>query len=255
MILAGVHGNEKCGVEAVEKLLPSLQIEKGRVFIGYGNPRAVKENVRFTEANLNRMFKADECLSMAEKQSYEYKRAQFLKEYLNQADVLLDIHASFTPKSTAFIICEANARGIVKHLPFDLTVSGFDEVEPGRTDSYMNGIGKIGICAECGYLRDPEATRVAENVISAFFVARGHVQGSTKVYEQSRIKMDDLYFTKTDTFTLSKMFDDFESVRKGEVIGVDGEEKVVAPKDCIILFARNRNKIGDEAFLLGEYNQ
>src|ERR1700674_4153678 len=97
MILVGVHGDEKCGVEAINKILPNLQIEKGRVLIAYGNPRAIELNIRFTEANLNRMFKSNDHLSESDKKSYEYKRAQFLKKYLDQADALLDVHASFTP--------------------------------------------------------------------------------------------------------------------------------------------------------------
>ena len=74
MILVGVHGNERCGNEAVEELLPTLSIEKGRVIIVQGNPRAIEQNVRFTEMNLNRMFKPDDQLSVEEKQSYEYSR-------------------------------------------------------------------------------------------------------------------------------------------------------------------------------------
>ncbi len=255
MILAGVHGNEMCGVEAIKRLLPFLQIKKGRVFIGFGNPKAIDRNARFTEVNLNRMFKSDELLSENEKKSYEYKRAQFLKKYLNQSDVLLDVHASFTPKSTAFIICEANAKDIVKYLSFDLMVSGIDEVEPGGTDYYMNSIGKIGICAECGYLGDERSTQAAEETVKAFLVARGHVDGEVKIQGQSFIKMYCLYSTKTDKFVLSRGFDDFENVSQGEVIGIDGAENVTAPKDSIILFARNRNKVGDEAFLLGEYRK
>src|SRR3990172_7593766 len=111
IILAGVHGDEKCGVEALEAVLPTLKIEKGEVFIGYGNPEGIKKNQRYIEVNLNRMFKKDDALSEGDKTSYEYKRAQFLKNYLNQSDALLDIHASRTPTSKAFVICEASAKG------------------------------------------------------------------------------------------------------------------------------------------------
>src|SRR3989344_3574099 len=84
VILAGVHGNEKCGVLALRELLPKLSIEKGTVLIGFGNPRAIARNVRFTESNLNRMFKKDSLLSSEDKKSYEYRRAQFIKKYLNK---------------------------------------------------------------------------------------------------------------------------------------------------------------------------
>lgn len=256
IILAGVHGDEKCGIEALNNLLPSLEIESGTVYICYGNPRAMEQNVRFTEANLNRMFKPDDFISKEEKTSYEYNRAKVLKTYLNKAEVLLDIHASYIPYSKPFIICESSAYDLAKYLPFDLIVSGFDSVEPGGTDYYMNSIGKVGICIECGYLGDEHATAVAEKSILAFLKARGHMSpGKLEVTDQSLIKMYELYYTKTDSFELAKDFKDFDEIVTDQLIGVDGREDVRAKKESIILFARNRDKAGEEAFLLGEYNK
>lgn len=251
IILAGVHGNEKCGVEALSKIPPNLKIKSGLVLFGYGNPRAIEMNQRFIETNLNRMFKRDGLLSKNEKASYEYKRAQFLKKYLKQADALLDIHASSTPNSRPFIICEANAQGITKYLPADFVVSGFDNVECG-TDYYMNSIGKIGICIECGYLGDPKSTQMAEESIFAFLKARGHITNGLIPRDQSYARIYEKYYAKTADFTLSKLFDDFEEIAKGQIIGTDGDKDVQAEKDSIILFASNQKQIGGEAFLLGE---
>jgi len=252
IILAGVHGNEKCGVEALRKTLSNLKIERGRVFFGYGNPRAIENNQRFTEANLNRMFKEDNLLSENDKKSYEYKRAQFLKNYLDKADALLDIHASSTPNSKPFIVCEVNAKKIVEFLPIDLVVSGFDKLESGGTDYYMNNKGKIGICLECGYKEDPQSTKVAEENIFAFLKTRGHIANNLRFKKQSYVKMYDLYKTETNKFTIEKSFDDFEEIQKGQVIGIDGDQKIKSKKKAIILFARNREKTNEEAFLLGE---
>ncbi|MBI5152848.1 MAG: succinylglutamate desuccinylase/aspartoacylase family protein [Parcubacteria group bacterium] len=236
------------------KILPSLEIQKGRVFFAYGNPCAIEANKRFTEVNLNRMFKNDDLLLKNDRGSYEYKRAQFLKKYLNEADALLDIHASFTQNSKPFIICEPNAKEIIRYLPCDLVVSGFDRIEPGGTDYYMNSIGKIGICIECGYLGNPESVQIAERGIFAFLAARGHTSTSPsdRQERQSYIQMNDLYMTKTNDFVLSRSFDDFESVLQGEIIGIDGEREVRAEGDGVILFARNREQVNDEAFLFGE---
>lgn len=252
IILAGVHGDERCGVEILKKTLLNLEIASGRVLFGYGNPKAIEVNRRFTEANLNRMFKDTTQLSKDEKQSYEYARAQFLKTYLDQADALLDIHASFTPRSTPFIICEMNAKDIVKYLPVDLVVSGFDNVEPGGTDHYMNRTGKIGICVECGYLNDPKSIQTAEESIIAFLKARGHLPNNIPPKKQSHIRVYDLYTTETNNFTLSKPFNDFEELLKDQIIGTDGKNDVFAQKESVILFARNVQEAGDEAFLLGE---
>ena len=255
VILIGVHGNEKCGIIAMEKILPTLKINKGRVLIGYGNPRAIDQDVRYTEANLNRMFKPDGILSEKEKSSYEYKRAQFIKKYLDQVDALLDVHASSSRTSRPFIICEDNAKKIVKYLPLNLIVSGFDEFEPGGTDYYMNSIGKIGICVECGYLGNSTSVQIAKQSILSFLAVQGHIKKDLKILEKSLIKIYNLYKTKTNKFLLTREFNDFENISKNQVIGIDGGDEVIALKDSVVLFARNRNIIGEEAFLLGEYKK
>src|SRR3989338_1698315 len=252
IVLVGVHGDEKCGVEALEKILPNLEIERGTVVFFYGNPRAIETNKRYTETNLNRMFNDDELLTTKEKESYEYRRAQFLKTYLDKTEVLLDIHASSIPNSRVFAICEANANGIVEFLPVDLVVSGFDKVEPGGTDYYMNSIGKIGICLECGYIKDPQSAKIAEESIFAFLKARGHMTNILVPQKQTYVQMFKKYFAKTDKFTLSKPFENFEVLKENQIIGIDGQEEVKTSKRSLILFAHNGTKVGDEVFLLGE---
>ncbi|MEK7132207.1 MAG: succinylglutamate desuccinylase/aspartoacylase family protein [Patescibacteria group bacterium] len=251
IILAGVHGNEKPGIEALQKVLTNLEIKRGRVLIGYGNPTAMKTNQRFIQADLNRMFKPNDLLSDIDMESDEYARAQFLKNYLNQAGALLDIHSSATPESRPFIICEANAESIIEYLPIDLVVSGFDQVQPGGTDYFMNSLGKIGICVECGYIGNPESSLIAENSIIAFLKARGHLTNDLGRIEKSYIRMSKLYKTTSDCFTLSKPFADFEKLDQNQIIGKDGDKLVRADNEGVILFARNHNKIGEEAFLLG----
>src|SRR3989339_235940 len=252
IILVGVHGNEQNGVRALENILPTLQIEKGCVFFAYGNPKAIEKNKRFTEANLNRMFKSDAMLLEQEKVSDEYARAQFLKTYFHKASALLDIHASMVPNSTPFAICEANAHSVVEYLPISRVVSGFDKVEPGGTDYYMNSIGNIGLCVECGYLGNPQAIQTAEESIIAFLKARGHMANDLRVRKQTVIRMYDLYITKTNLFTLAQPFADFEEIASGQLIGKDGQKEIRAKTNSIILFAHSRNKMNEEAFLLGQ---
>ena len=66
--------------------------------------------------------------------------------------------------------------------------------------------------------------------------------------------MYELYMTKSENFTLAMSFADFEQIEKGQLIGVDGGQEIRAYKDSVIVFARNRKQINDEAFLLGEKN-
>jgi succinylglutamate desuccinylase len=250
IVLAGVHGDERCGIEAFEKIIPSLKIEEGVVFFGYGNPCAIEENKRYTEEDLNRMFNPE--INTLNK-SYEYNRAQFLKKYLDKTTALLDIHSTSIIGSKPFVICEENAKDIVKFLPVKIIVSGFDKVELGGTDYYMNKNQKIGVCVECGYTKDTEAVKIAKKSIINFLKARGHIKNNNlSPQKQTYIEVFEKYFTKTNNFTLSKPFKNFETVFKNQMIGVDGESEVKAKQKTIILFACNSTKKGEGVFLLGK---
>ena len=45
-IFAGVHGNEKVGINVLEKLINTLEVSVGKVYLVFANPSAIKKNVR-----------------------------------------------------------------------------------------------------------------------------------------------------------------------------------------------------------------
>jgi len=252
VVIAGIHGNEPCGLMAFLEIIPKLKIDSGTVFFIIGNPNAVANNVRFTEFNLNRAFKHDNMISDPDKMSYEYFRAQYLKYYLNQADALLDIHSSFTPESIPFVICEENALPVVRMFPVQTITSGFDKVNPGGTDEYMNRIGKIGICIECGEHSNPGGKKIAKEAIFRFLAYQGHIPPIVfEATPQKRIVMESIYYSRTDNFRLTKNWQDFEPVSKGSLIGTDGDTPVTAEYNGVILFVRNCTRVGGEAFYFG----
>lgn len=132
MLIAGVHGNERGGILALSELLPSLTIEAGVLYVGFGNPIAIERNVRFVDTDLNRLFRRDADLNRDQLKSYEYERAQYLKTYFDKADVLLDVHGSSIPNTRSFAVCEPNAVELVRFLPTETVVTGFDQAEPGE---------------------------------------------------------------------------------------------------------------------------
>ncbi len=251
VILAGVHGNEHCGISAIEKVIPILERTnlKGRITFDIGNPKAVHENKRFIDVNLNRMLRSDELLSKKEKASYEYGRSRELMSLLDESDALLDIHSSKNPVARQFIICEEKSLNIARHLPFDLVTYNFDQFEPGGTDGYMKN--KIGICVECGQHLEPDAAILAEKSILAFLTAMGQIEGPYYNKEQSLMKVFHIYKNKNE-FVLLKTFEDFEEIEKDLVIGKDGETEIISPENCKIIFAHPRKEPGEECFLLGK---
>ena len=173
-IMAGVHGNEVCGLKAIEQIekeLPS-QIKQGRVYLIRANLKAIELNVRQTDMNLNRAFRLDNLLTEGEKASYERTRALELMSFLDESVALLDIHSSTSKVSKVFAICEPRSYHVVKLLPVEIISNGWDILEPGGTDYYMSQKEKVGICVECGYHLDPLAPERATNSIITFFPIR-----------------------------------------------------------------------------------
>ncbi len=254
VILACVHGNEPCGILAFESILALLTIESGTVIFQIGNPRAVEQNIRFSEMNLNRAFKDENDFSEKEKNTYEYNRAKELKSLLDTADALLDIHSSKNAGSKRFIISEHYNSSIVEQLPFDMIVSGFNEFEPMGTDGYMNTKNKIGICIECGQHDDPESQIKAQESIYNFLIAMGHVQGNVIKHNQEKLAITFLYKNKNENFKLAKVFNDFEDIEKDTLIGYDGEIEIFSPYKSKILFAHDiPTGIEQECFLLAKH--
>ena len=262
VIMAGVHGNETCGIQAIECLLPSLQdlqdqILKGRVIFLLGNPLAVQEKKRFIDVNLNRMFLSKLFSSDKIQDSYEYHRAKFLMSVLSNADALLDIHSTRN-KSEPFILSDhPHIFDMINQFPiqFKKVVSGIDDLHPGSSDGFMNSIGKIGICIECGQHEDKDAIRNAKIAIYQFLYNMGNLNLPTnevEKVERTSVHLKGIYKTKTNSFILSQVFNDFDPIKTDQIIATDGDNEVYVDEDGIILFAVNREKEGEEGFMFGK---
>jgi len=253
VIIAGVHGNETCGIRAFEEILPTLAIDAGRVTFVLGNPKAIERGVRFIDANLNRLFKSDESISDTQKSSYEYARSRELMPLLAQADFVLDVHSSGTVGSTPFAICDKRRVTETRDLPFPILSYGWDTLEPGGTDDFVTGRGGYGVCVECGYHDDAEAIVRARVSMYAFLALSGAIQnppGGGQGYAQQEIEVLHIHKTATN-FTPTRFFSDFERVSSGLLLGRDGEAEITAPFDGVVVFVRTRQAPGEEAFIFG----
>ena len=248
-IIGGIHGNEPCGVNAINEL-KNLEINSGKINFIFGNPKAIEQNVRFVGMNLNRAFRDDSEMTEEEKGAYEYKRSREIMPFLDESDILLDIHSSATKNSTPFIICEPHSSELAECLPFGICCYGFDDIHPGGTDYYMNKKNKPAICIECGNNDDPNATDLAVKSIKFLLIKLGMINGELNCKKEQKIfNVKEIYKTKTDNFKLEKSFKDFEEIKAGQLIGIDGDKKIYSDAAQHILFARNCYKIGGEGFI------
>ena len=251
-ILAGVHGNEIPGIRALEKLISSLSgIKRGKLFLLFGNQRAIMAKVRETKQNLNRMFRDD--LPEDIRASYEFERATLIRRVLDQSDICLDLHASNSSISPVFAITEPSGFELAKQLPVAKIVSNIDPFHPGSTDGYMAGRGKIGICVECGFMEDPQAIERADRTIAEALSALDMIDSFPDFRPPSPsreiFRVSGIYKSRSAQFVLEQTYLDFQLIPAGTIIGTDAGERVSFEKDFYILFARNSCKAEQECFL------
>ncbi len=253
VVMAGVHGDEKCGLNALDAILPTFSPLRGQVTFIIGSPEAVRVSQREFEGNLNRMFRPDSEITEAERYTYEYKRSRELMPILAKADALLDIHSSTTEQTIPFVICEKQSFEVAAKLPVGIVVSGIDVLHPTGTDAFVNQSGGLGICIECGNHNDLNATNIAIEAINSFLTYFCVVEGKSKNdTKKQRFVCADWIYRNKECFTLSKDFQEFEKVSEGSIIGLDGEDEIKALYDGVILFPHNRIKPNTEAFLFGK---
>ena len=249
-VFCGVHGNEKAGVYAVKKILKNITIKKGIVYFVFANPKAIKENKRFIEKNLNRCF-----LDKQKGNSYEEKRARDLIKILKDSDALLDLHASNSSETTPFAITD-NGLDIVKSMNFKFIATGFDNLEPGATDGFMKNHHKIGICLECGYSgKSEENTELAYNSILQFLQYFNAIESKIPSYNinQKILHVDKVQKVTSENFKLTKTFVDFETIEKGFLIAKDETKQYITNKERVILFGTPGKPVGAEAYILGTW--
>lgn len=251
VLMAGVHGNEVGGIEALRHLEDELSPQAGRVFLVYANPEAISAGKRMLEKNLNRVFFAGN-----EGTSYEDQRARELMPILDAADVLLDLHTFNDPSGEPFIICEDEGIELANRLEPKLISTNWTEIEPGSTDGYMHTLGKIGICIEAGPTSDLIRSRsaaldAARIVLSAYGVIEAEIP--THASEPKLIIRAKRAVIRTENdFSMDSSLKSFQKLIPGQVIGRQGDEEFIADTDECIIFPRADAPIGAEVFIVGK---
>lgn len=196
VIMGGVHGSEPAGIKVL-KMLEKIKPLSGTLYLILGNPEAVLRKTRFTEENLNRVFHNKTG------KTYEHVRAREIREILKKCDALLDIHGYIKTWGIKkpLIICEKGSIETAKKLGIKTISYNWKKFHKGSSDHYMDKIGKIGICIECGPNGDKNAYKIGLDVAERFL----GIFGITKVKKPKKIKHYIIKLTKDPTNKNNKL--------------------------------------------------
>ncbi len=281
--IAGIHGNEWAGVQALDLLYKMIQVEPitnpsftfhGKVVFILGNLPALKSKTRYIDADLNRIWFDEGSSSNLEAHEVEYRErrilqriiSQEIKAWPNAEVVLLDLHTT-TAEGGIFTLPtnEPYSIEIAKemHAP---VITGLVERLPGTLISYYTHSSYpqpiTGIVFEGGQHDDPLSVNrcIAATIncmrtiglVSAKHVVNRHdkllvtyAQGLPKVAEFQYVHR----LNKNDGFQMLPGFKNFQQVEQGMILAHDQSGPIEAQKDGLLLMPHYQVK-GEDGFFL-----
>ncbi len=261
LVLGAIHGNEKCGTEAISRLWAELSagivtLKSGTITcVPICNPDAYAQNKRFIDANLNRVIRYHENPS-----AIEHHRANEIIKLIAQADILLDLH-SYSSGAKPFLFHDKED---VAHASFATAldipdwITGWNDayakqsqLNEGDTASYAHSLGKTAILVECGTHTDPAGGLVGYNCLRR---ALGHFgitdapAGFAAPRKPSAHRLLDIV-SKASSGSMTRDWKHLDAVKSGDVIATyDNGTKLTAPDDGVVVLPDPAAAIGHEWF-------
>ncbi len=278
--VAGIHGNEPTGVEAIQDVIGQLDPLKefihGR-FIGLrGNNTALEQNVRFIDEDMNRLW-VTSILDKIRRTPFDelssVERAE-LKEllcildpiiYSDEEVVYIDLH-TFSGTGCMFAITPKESRHIelLSQLKIPL-VFGIEHTLIGTSMEYVEDAGHVGFAFESG----THGTVMAENnavaglmtlMVNVGLIPANKLEQFSTYYaylmekvEGFPHKIDFVYkhvIEDGDEFVMNPGFSNFDPIEKGDWLATDKHGKIEAQTDGYILMPLYQKQGYDGFFIV-----
>jgi len=218
-VVGGIHGDEPCGVRAVEHLLETDPELKRPVKCIVANEEALVENTRYLDADLNRAFPGD-----PDSDDHERRLAADLLAELKGC-VSLSMHStqSYTEPFGVIDDDATFAKSVCPSLSLDAVVDASDFID-GRLIRHADVVE-----VECGYQGSDHATENAIELAEEFLVAVGALAGEPPATRDLPLYRLTHEVPKEPADVYDVPATNFERVAPGETYAsVDGKELVAS---------------------------
>jgi succinylglutamate desuccinylase len=279
IVIGGMHGNEKSGVDAINRILPRLRKvfnqDKGAIYFLKGNTEALKRNERFIDKDLNRLW-TDEYINNHSKDIADIKQLQALHQIIEQ-DIcrgqykncyFLDLH-TFSAHSGIFCIPAGNKQSIAFARSFGVPfIEKLSDMLPGTALSYFGNKGMTSVVFEGGTHNTSEAVANLEAALWHSLAWLGWVEDDLDEVISSRKKLTEIsteyphhleliYRHKLESYQNFKMkagYYNFKPVKKSEPLAVQDKQEITSPASGYMLMPLYQKKGSDGFFIVKEKN-
>lgn len=241
-----VHGNEVGGIEVFLKLLDEIHSQKlnpqSQLRMILGNVNAYYADQRFLETDMNRSFDLPDQLTDEE------SRANELEPFLADTDVLIDIHQTIGPSITPFFIFEYEEKSynLARYLDQSIPIVTNTKQRPfkGKTSTaFVISKGGMGITIETGQ-KGIEDTQISLGLeLSRKAVETDFTRTLPSAPITNSFSFHQIIHNPEGKLQLVKKFNNFDPVKKDELLAKDVDTNIHSEVDGVILFP----KYGDYA--------
>ncbi len=259
-LVAYTHGNEIAGIAAFDYLLNQYQIQDklccGRLQLIIGNIAAALENKRCLEKDFNRVWD----FSAEDSNTVEYQRAEEIKPYLLQSDIVLDIHSTSRPSIPMGLVAHPQTVPnalldalVTPYLVYDILpflhgkplVSFVQEYRPEA----------ICLAIETGQHTEENSRQSAiSNSLTLLSHAGIIAPIDMPKNQKKKIKVHTAIYAKTleTHFLYSKNPQSFDVIPAKTAFVFDGEKELHTEEESVILMPSAPTYIGEEIGYLAE---
>ncbi|MFC3959958.1 succinylglutamate desuccinylase/aspartoacylase domain-containing protein [Halovivax cerinus] len=215
-IVGGIHGDEPCGVTAIERLISEAPPVTEPVKLVVANELAIERGVRYVDEDLNRAFPGDPDAG-----THEGQLASRLSTEL--ADTIVFSMHSTRSHAEPFAVVDG-LTGTARRLCSQLSIGALVETGPLAEGRLFTGAETIEV--ECGLQGTETAAENAARLVHEFLTATGALPGTTIQHRVPVYRLIDT-ISKNAADRYEVFVDNFERVESGaQFAAADGEARV-----------------------------
>lgn len=279
IVIAGIHGNETAGVFAVKKVLQKIQKEKiafrGNCYFISGNLNALKKNIRFEKADLNRLWTQEHIAKInAPTNGFSADENEQIAIYELIKDIFktdkgpfyfIDLHTTSSATGPFITISDSlNNRKFSSYFSIPI-VLGIEEYLDGPLLTYINEFGHVALGFEGGQHTEQQSIDHCEACVWLSLASSGCIyanQVELKYYKKvlspngkkrKFYEIDFKYDIKEgEDFNMKPGFQNFQPIVKNETLAISNGKEVKAAMSGMIFMPLYQNQGTDGFFIITE---
>ncbi len=282
IFLGGIHGNEPAGIVALQQVLQTLErfrlSFRGKMVGLAGNLSALSQSTRYVEYDLNRIWTEEriQALSLSptfgEDPSTDHSEQRelflHLKDYFQQSTAgvyVIDLHTTSAPSAPFSIVLDTlHNRQLALQLPVPM-ILGMEEHLSGTLINYIDELGYHTLAFESGQHDDPASVEKHIAAIWILLVSIGCLQEQQIPHYRSYVqylgnaarKYPPIFEVRyrygilpTEKFHMRPGFENFQPVRKGQVLAENIEGQICCTERGNIFMPLYQSQGNDGFFVI-----